>query len=285
MKKPPMSSKPWRESEAAVLDLRPDLRRHFSGSDDAVFDRIMALEGEVFRSIAGRKTLRFVLGDKGYFAKLHCGVGWKEIFKNVFQFRWPVLGARDEWQAIARLEELGIATMKVAGFGERGRPPARQQSFLITEELTKVVSLEDFCLDWANESPPASLKRALIEKVATIARSLHSHGVNHRDFYICHFLLDVTTLQTPCVPLNIDLFLIDLHRVQIRSRTPRRWIEKDVAALHFSSMSIGLTLRDRLRFMKTYRGRTLRQILVEEQSFWANVERKAQKLCLKPDED
>lgn len=265
-----------------MIELRPELRGFFPGTDDAVFRQIMALDGETFRALAGRRTLRIVLGEKGYFAKLHHGVGWRELVRNFLQLRLPVLGAREEWLAIRRLQELGIATMTVAGFGERGCLPASRQSFLITDELTGTTSLEDYCRNWPVERPPASLKRALLAKVATIARSLHEHGLNHRDLYICHFLLDTARLQPPFAADSVVLYLIDLHRLQIRSDTPRRWIEKDVAALHFSSMDIGLTGRDRLRFMRIYRDRPLRRILAEERRFWAAVERKALRLYRKP---
>jgi heptose I phosphotransferase len=268
-----------------MLDLRPDFQKHFPGDESAVFDRIMRLDGQLFRCVAGRKTLRFSLAGKSYFAKLHYGVGWREILKNLLMMRRPVLGARDEWRAIHRLEELGVATMSIAGFGERGGLPSHRQSFLVTDELLNTISLEDYCLPWLVTRPCPSLKRALIRKVAGIARSLHEHGVNHRDFYICHFLLDTASLQPPFAAERIELYLIDLHRMQSRPHTPRRWIEKDIAALHFSSMNIGLTHRDRLRFMKNYRDRSLRQILSEERNFWEKVERKAQKLSLKPDED
>lgn len=265
-----------------MLKLRADLRACFSPADSAAFDQVMALEGEVFRNLAGRKTLRFVLGETSYFAKLHFGVGWREILKNLCMLRKPVLGARDEWRAIQRLEQLGVATMAIAGFGERGLSPSRRQSFLITDELVNTVSLEDFCRSWPDDPPPVALKQALIEKVATIARCLHNNGVNHRDCYICHFLLDVQTLRAPFVAEQLDLYLIDLHRVQIRTRTPGRWVEKDVAALYFSSMDIGLTRRDMLRFMRTYRGKPLRQILATERRFWAAVVRKAERLYRQP---
>lgn len=265
-----------------MLKLRADIRDHFPVEDAAAFDRVMALEGEVFRNLAGRKTLRFIIGERSYFAKLHFGVGWREILKNLFFLRRPVLGARDEWRAIQRLAELGIATMTIAGFGERGLCPSGRQSFLITDELVDTVSLEDFCRSWPLDPPPVALKRALIEKVATIVRCLHNNGVNHRDCYICHFLLDVHTLVEPSVAERLGLYLIDLHRVQIRSRTPGRWVEKDVAALHFSSMDIGLTRRDLLRFMRVYRARPLRQVLSTEERFWTAVERKAQRLYCKP---
>lgn len=261
-----------------MLYLRPDLRGHFPGQEAEVFDRIMALQGEVYRSLAGRRTLRFALGDKIYFAKLHQGVGWQEIFKNLLMLRRPVLGARDEWRAIQRFAELGVATMTVAGFGERGLLPSRQQSFLVTDELAGTISLEDFCQPWPVAPPPVALKRALISKVATIAKSLHSNGVNHRDFYLCHFLLELATVRAPYAAAGLGLHVIDLHRVQIRSHTPQRWRVKDLAALCFSSMDIGLTLRDRLRFIRVYRDRRLRSVLDEEGGFWSAVERKAQKL-------
>ena len=136
-----------------MIDLRPDLRKHFPGSEAAVFNKVMNLEGDVFRSIARRRTLRFTLEGKGYFAKVHQGVGWKEIIKNLTQLRLPVLGARNEWRAIRRLDELGVATMTIAGFGERGLPPAWLQSFLVTDELANTVSLEDYCRSWSTDPP------------------------------------------------------------------------------------------------------------------------------------
>lgn len=265
-----------------MIELRPDIHTHFPGSEAAVFDRVMNLDGEVFRSIARRRTLRLTLDGKGYFAKIHQGVGWKEIVKNLFQLRLPVLGARNEWRAIRRLDELGVATMTIAGFGERGVPPAWLQSFLITDELANTASLEDYCRSWPTDPPPVRLKRALIEKVANIAERLHNNGVNHRDFYICHFLLELDSATAPYSPGKLVLSLIDLHRVQLRSRTPRRWIVKDLAGLYFSSMDIGLTRRDLLRFMRSYRGRPLREILVGERRFWKAVTVKAQWLYRNP---
>jgi len=59
------------------------------------------------------------------------------------QFRLPVLGARNEWLAIQRLQRLDIDTMTLVGYGERGSNPAQRQSFVITEALEETVSLED----------------------------------------------------------------------------------------------------------------------------------------------
>ena len=237
------------------------------------FDYIMQLDGEVYRDVAMRRTLRFELGGKRYFLKAHYGVGWKEIFKNLLQLKMPVLGARNEWLAIRRLEQLGVQTMTLVGHGERGRNPATRQSFVITEALEETESLEDFCGAWEKNPPVTAagikLKRELITRIARISRLMHSNGINHRDYYICHFLLDVSSDVLAVPPSALRLSLIDLHRVQLRKRTPQRWIVKDVGGLYFSAMRIGLTRRDIYRFMRVYRDKPLRATLAEDGRFWS----------------
>ena len=246
------------------------------------FDYIMQLDGEMFREIDNRRTLRFSLNDRRYFLKAHYGVGWKEIIKNLLQFRLPVLGARNEWRAIQRLQRLDVDTMALVGYGERGWNPARQQSFVITEALEETVSLEDFCADW-EESPPVTkaelrLKRALINKLADVSRRMHEDGMNHRDYYLCHFLLD-RSAGAMKDPVSLPrLSLIDLHRVQIRKRTPLRWMVKDIGGLWFSSMRIGLTRRDLYRFMTVYKKKSLRDTLQEDGKFWSRCRLRAYSL-------
>src|SRR5690606_13224983 len=103
----------------------------------------------------------------------------------------PVTGARNEYEAIRALERLGIDTLAVAGYGLRGANPAHQLSFLVTDELTAIESLEDYCRRWPQQAPPPLLKWRLLARVADISRTLHGAGINHRDYYLCHFLLDV----------------------------------------------------------------------------------------------
>lgn len=248
-----------------MIELRAELADYFSGSD--AFERILGLQGVVYRQLAGRRTIRWELDGRGYFVKLHFGVGWREIFKNLLTLRLPVLGAENEYLAIRRFEELAVPTMTIAGYGRRGWNPARQQSFLITDELVDVISLEDYCRDWRSQPPAPRTKWALIREVARIARVLHENGVNHRDFYLCHFLADQVSLTTAQPRLNV----IDLHRVQIRSAVPERWLVKDLGGLLFSTFDIGLSRRDWFRFLREYRQEPLRVVLTEQHAFWSKV--------------
>ena len=257
------------------LILRGALQQEWSGKD--VFTMMQQLDGEIYRDKEGRQTMRFRCAGDYYFRKLHSGIGWLEIFKNFSQAKMPVLGAINEWQAINRVEALGLDTLNAVAYGKRGWNPATQLSFLVTEELTDTISLEDYASQWSDNPPSPQEKRALIAKVAHIARTVHQAGINHRDFYICHFLLDQTD-GAERDKLRPKLFLVDLHRAQIRGKVPGRWLVKDIASIYFSCLDIGLTRRDVLRFMQIYFDAPLRETLQTRQKLLARVTRRAVKV-------
>lgn len=254
--------------------LDPELKAHFS-PNSSLFKQIMGLHGEVFRELENRRTQRITLSQNNYFLKQHFGVGWKEIFKNLFQLRLPIVSAKNEWLALKRLQQLHIPAPKIAGYGCEGINPAKRQSFLLTHALPPHISLEDFCKDWKTHPPSFRLKQNLIKQIASIARVMHENGINHRDFYICHLLLDLASLKSDPIP---TLSVIDLHRAQIRKVVPERWLIKDLAGLYFSSKEIGLTERDLLRFMKEYRNKSLKLILSQERTFWQRIKKRGNQL-------
>ncbi len=104
------------------------------------FAEVETLQGQVYRELEGRRTLRTEVDGRGYFVKIHRGIGWGEIAKNLFSAKAPVLGAGQEWRAIERLKQAGIPTMTAVAYGERGANPATQHSFIITEELAPTIS-------------------------------------------------------------------------------------------------------------------------------------------------
>lgn len=236
-----------------------------------------ALPEDVYRDKEGRRTLRFDHAGRCFFLKLHSGAGWAEILKNLLQGRFPVLGAKNEYLAVARLRSIGVDTLSVAAYACQGVNPAALQSLIVTDALADTVSLEDYCANWASQPPSPGVRMRLIRKLADSAARMHAAGINHRDFYICHFHLDEASLAQS----TVRCYLIDLHRAQLRRITPLRWRVKDLAGLYFSAMDCGLTHRDLLRFMRHYSPGGLRVALGVNAGMWRRVARGAVQLYRK----
>lgn len=257
-----------------MVELNEPFATLWKGKDP--FIEVRKLQGEVFRELETRRTLRFSVANKSYFLKWHRGTTYKEVIKNLLSLRMPVLGVDREWNAIHRLASLGVDTMHGVAFGETGWNPVKKTSFIITEDLTPTISLEDYCANWCVEPPHPHVKRMLIQRVADMVRAMHLGGVNHRDCYICHFLLHLPFDDKNEDSLKISV--IDLHRAQIRNKVPLRWRNKDLIGLYFSSDNIGLTDRDYYRFLKIYFNRSLKDIIKNEGVFIEQVERKARSI-------
>ena len=244
------------------------------GTDD-LFSAILKQHGKVFRSVRGRKTVQVKFGGNSYFIKQHFGVGWAEILKNLVTFKKPIISARTEKLAIEKLTQIGIATTPFVAFGEQGCNPATRQSFLMTQDLGDIVSLEDLSIDWKNNPPPEKFKRKLIIAIAKLAKKLHENGMSHRDFYICHLCIHQKNLTAALSDTaEIELYLIDLHRMMIRDKPSLKNSIKDMAALYFSSMDLGLSESDYLRFAYYYGNHS-------STNFWRKVQLRAIKLYAK----
>ena len=262
-----------------MLFLSDKFKHEWEGSDP--FVKAEAIRGKVFRQVKSRSTIQFRQRGSSYFIKIHRGVGWMEIIKNLSQLRLPIISAANEFKAIELLTTVNINTMKVMAFAKKGLNPATVHSFIVTQELTDTISLEDFCCNWKTEKPHFELKRKLIEKVATISRSMHGQGMCHRDYYICHFLLHEHSIAAGVRDSEPRLSLIDLHRALIKNNLAKRWVLKDIAGLYFSALNIGLTRNDLRRFIKVYSASSLREALGARENFWLAVEKKAQQMDLR----
>ena len=218
-----------------------------------MFTRMENMQGDIARELPDRQTLKFFINGQGYYRKWHRGVGWGEIVKNLVRGRAPVLGALNEWRALNRMRALGIPGLIPVALGVRGKNPARQESFIVTRELAGVVQLDHY---FSRREYTVSTKRAIIARVAKIARALHAAGINHRDFYLCHFMLDEKSVAGV-----LHITLMDLHRAQLRGHVPERWLVKDLGGLLFSCLNLGFSRRDFLRFLKVYFDSDLRSLL------------------------
>jgi heptose I phosphotransferase len=253
----------------AELLIGPDLESLFEGRDP--FEVVRRLEGEMFREMPGRRTLRFAHAGKRYFLKYHDAMGWKAWMLQRLSFKPLIVGAQNEVHAILEVARMGVSTMTLAAWGVRGDHPSRQESFVITEALEDTVSLEDACKATAGVRPSEDIWHDLVDRLAMIAATLHGRGWVHKDFYICHFLMPREE------GWNAPLHLIDLHRMTQETRGLQRWVVKDVAALMYSFAEVGWhDAALRRRFLDSYAG-----FLPEyaDPAFGRAVEKRFQAFC------
>lgn len=237
------------------------------------FAEMMQLQGKPFRDVRGRKTMQLELAGQHYFIKQHFGVGWAEIVKSFLSLKKPVLSAMTEVNAIKALGEIGVATTPLVGYGVKGFNPATQQSFLLTQDLGDITSLEDVCADWAKNPPDADFKYRLLIALGQLSAKLHGAGLCHRDFYFCHVVLKKAELAQG----KINLILIDLHRMLMGQDSHGNAVMKDIAGLIFSAMDYGFTAEDWQLFKQHY--------LPQSDNFWRNVEARANRLYAKFNSD
>ena len=252
--------------------LRDDIAQLWQGKDP--LECAFALDGEVYRDVAGRRTLRVMLADRPYFVKLHNGVGWREIFKNWVQLKRPILGAVNEFEACRDLLTLGITAPAPAAFAVSAGSIASRRSFVLCDELSGYTSLEDITECWFESPPDPIMRQRLLYAVARFARSFHDAGFVHRDFYICHLLAEDVAFANG----EVRLAVLDLHRARRFAQLPERWRRRDLAALLYSTLDLGFSRRDWLRFLRIYAGKPLREVLPRENGFWLSVIARAEKL-------
>lgn len=221
-----------------------------------------------------RITLRFTLDDAGreraFYIKRHGRSSLKEYIKPLLSFRWPILGARNEWNALLAFHAAGLPTMTPVAMGHDGF-----HSFLITEALENCTKLSEFKSPDSEPSMsdhdvpgpncekariridaahPAGLdRRSLVKHVAKLTQQMHAAGLHHQDYYLGHLLLPGSAARGE-TPLD-RVYVIDLGRVREQHPLSTRWIVKDLAQLNYSAHDTSRT--ERFRFLREYLGHRL----------------------------
>jgi len=241
----------WDQGHLTVNhDFAPLLRSHGL----TTFDSIMNFAGgQIAKNLLReRTTVRLELTNadgnaQTLYLKRHTRTPLKEYLKPLLRLTRPIVGARNEWEAILRFHEAGIATMVPVALGEFGA-----QSFLLTSAIEGCQKLSEWMTSHVRPRTNGQLTtlRQIIEGLADVARTMHSAALHHQDFYLTHLMIPQTG---PPRPIRV----LDLGRVG-RSPSPylsRRWIVKDLAQLDYSATAA--TASDRLRFLKRYLGRPI----------------------------
>jgi heptose I phosphotransferase len=236
-----------------------------------LFEKIMSLEGEVFRKKEGRCTQHLSLNGNQYFIKHFSPLSWKTCIKSILSFKLYNLSTKNEFLALRRLKKIGVATPELIAYGYRhSLNPTKLRSFIMTKSLLdKTVPLTDFCSNWQQSPPSFQLKRNIVNQVATIAKKLHDNGIIHQDLYFHHLLLEMAPSGQ-----DVKLYLIDLHRAFIKKQPRLRWLIKDLASLYCSSLFSSFSNNDIYRFLKKYYGMPLRKILDGNKEVLARIKKR-----------
>ena len=233
------------------------------------FESLFQFEGGTIAKnlLRERTTTRIELTGQdckqhAFYLKRHAPAPWKEQIKPFLRLTRPILGARNEWNAILRFHDIGIPTMTPVALGESG-----SSSFLMTNSIEGCEKLShwmeahhDNSNRNRNQHDPETDR--IVDELAAIARSMHTVGMHHQDFYLTHFL-------RPLQNANRPIHVIDLGRVRKRKYLAKRWIIKDLAQLNYSAHLF--SEKHRKRFLEAYFERPLEEI---DRGFIRKIQRK-----------
>ena len=256
------------------LELLPELKGLFANQDP--FAVIEQQPGEVFRQLEQRKTQSFSYKNKNYFFKLHSGMSWAECFKNLLQGKLPVISAINAWRALNLMQQNGVAVARPVAYADQmGWPPTRR-SFIVMSAIENFIDLENLVIEGRWKKLNRSQQDKLIIEVARMTQAMHKQGINHRDCYLCHFLLDKNWLDdTTGLPM---ISMIDFHRARIKSPIVKKWLIKDLGALYYSAMNTQLSQRQAWLFIKTYGSYESITAFKKDISMWRLIVEKAQSI-------
>ncbi len=234
--------------------------------------------GDCMRALKDRENWRLRLDGQTAYLKKHHIRTLSSRLRAKFGLPAGETAARTEARNVRRLARDGIASMTLIAYGERLSGDGLLESFLISEDLSGYVQLDNFiAARFPQRELFSTLRRDrndardlknLIDEVADVARRFHRAGYNHRDLYCCHFFIRETA------PGGFDVRLIDLQRVQQRRRLRRRWIVKDLAQLAYSAPRDRIKCTHKMAFVRSYLGvsklrprdkRLIRAVLAKQQ--------------------
>lgn len=207
----------------------------------------------------GRSTARVVF---------HAGEGRRVsvYLKRHFRLPWPARLAATvnpsgkhspgaaEWAHLEKARSLGVPVPDVVAVGERIGPWWGLQSYLAVAELPgrELNEILPGLQESLDRESFETMKRRIVREMARMSAALHRANVFHKDLYLCHFFLNLE--KSAKDPRDVELTLIDLHRLQEHRLFADRWRWKDLGQLLFSIEGVeGVSDRDVLRFWMHYR--------------------------------
>lgn len=179
-------------------------------------------------------------------------------------WRHPVKGVPTfmrEFKRIIDYKSKCIPTLEPVYFAMR-RVGKDQRAILITEDLTRFLSLEDRVQTWLKEGAPTrTVRRNILKAVAVLLQNMHAHGIQHSCFFPKHVFIRLNADGT------VDARVIDLEKSRWR---PFKTLcaMRDLYSL--SRLSSCWSRSDRLWFFKEYLN--IPRLTPYAKWLWRNIE-------------
>jgi hypothetical protein len=194
-----------------------DWKRYFNGHDLRSFhDFFDYSEGKTINQNTKRNVTVFELkdgeGSQTFFMKRFFDPHYKDMLFTFRNFGTLCSQAELEWRNARILLDHGIETYRPVCYGCRSICGIERQSFFVTKQIDGCCLLDYLLQSW--EALDGDKREKLIVKLALFFRKIHTAGLSLPDSYIWH----VYRIDTRNDPDGYTLGMIDLHRMQIRTR-------------------------------------------------------------------
>jgi hypothetical protein len=236
-------------------------------------------EGETVKSIKARSVIRIKLQvqnkERIFYLKRHNPefIGIRGLLVFLFS-KWVLPQGRKEFINICDFRKSNLATVIPVVAGEKRFRFFWVESFLITEDYSPFISMEDLFRDMPEFFTGAegeTRKKNLLNKIALFARKMHQSGFNHLDFNATHILLSYEN------GLNVPkLALLDLQRVVRRRFFKYRWMIKSLARLNYTLPDNIFNTEDRISILQFYKGKS--KLYVFDRLQWLWIKRKTARI-------
>ncbi len=206
---------------------------------------VKSFRGELVKNHKGRRDIqRLTTTDKGQPLVLFLKRNWQPYKKDGLHSlltRGTVWSqSRVEHENSQALQRAGLNVAEPVAFGEECGPLWEKFSFILTAAARGEMTLEEFL----RTQPGHAERRRVLTALAGQIRQMHDAGLASPDLFTRHIFLTRGPEPKFC--------LIDMARLDRRPQLSATLRARDLAALHVTAPLRFVSVRERLRFLKTY---------------------------------
>jgi len=155
--------------------------------------------------------------------------------------------AEREWCAAQKVTQRNVPTFTPLAVGKFRRCGLLKKNYLISKSIDNAKSLKEYTHHYYLSQTISDVpeRRKVIIALAKFVKDLHQKGIFHRDFHWGNILIEKAKQGA------LHFYLMDLHRVKLKSKLTDRQKIKNLSSLN-TGFSHKSRRAERLRFLKAY---------------------------------